>query len=401
MLNEAIGYFTHEKKLMACMSVACGDARHETHASGGVIDMGGTPVGADSIFDIASLTKLMTALTVMRLYEDGVIDLRAPVTRYAPQFVHLQDVTVDQLLGFEVLLTTQQRVDTQPDREAGLQQLFDIRASEHASGRFYSDMHAMVLGHAVEGATGMRLEDAMRKLIFDPLGMHETRAHVPEDMRCRCVSCDREHRIERGRWMLREGIAPGTPHDPKARLLSPEGEALCGHAGLFSTRGDLVKLCQGMLSGSVVSPESLAMMAKNRMGRSLPDGGHTQYLGSQCYVKHPNQYFSEIPLYMSDRAIGLSGFTGHHLSVDPETGVFVVCLGSRVMNRLTVLIPEEGKTRRDYGLNDDGSGQILWTDGELIDSSVDYVHHKDAQLHRRIAALLDLPVWRKAGSEWP
>ena len=401
MLNEAIAYFTQEKRLMACMSVACGDAHHEAHASGGVINMDGLAVTDDSIFDIASLTKLCTALTVMRLHEDGVIDLYAPVTRYAPQFVHLQDVTVDQLLGFEVLLTTKERVDTQPDRESGLLQLFDIRASEHTLGRFYSDMHAMVLGHAVEGATGLRLEDAMRKLIFEPLAMKNTVAHVPQEMRSRCVSCDREHRIERGRWILREGIAPGTPHDPKARLLSPEGEALCGHAGLFSTRGDLIRLCQGLLQGSVISRESLAMMAKNRMGRRLPDGGHTQYLGSQCYVKHPNQYFSEIPLYMSDRAIGLSGFTGHHLSVDPETGVFVVCLGSRVMNRLTVLLPEEGRTRRDYGLNDDGSGQIRWTDGELIDSSVDYVHHKDAQLHRRIAALLDLPVWRRAGSEWP
>lgn len=401
MLHEAISFFTDEKKIMACLSVTCGDAGHETHAMRGLIDLDGTPVGEDSIFDLASLTKLFTALTVMRLFEEGSIDLSAPVTRYAPQFAELGGVTVDQVLGFEVLLTTPERVDVQPDREAGLRQLYAVRAAAHGSNRYYSDIHAMVLGHVIEGAAGMGLEECMHRYILAPLDMQSTTACVPEPLRKRCVSCDREHRIEREHWILREGIAPGTPHDPKARLLSPDGRNLCGHAGLFSTRGDMTKLCQGLLAEKVVSRKSLAAMARNRLGRRLPDGGHTQYLGSQCYVKHPNQYFSEIPVYMSDQAIGLSGFTGHHLSVDPETGLFVVCLGNRVLDRLCVLVPEKGKTLRDYGLNDDGTGRICWPDGHWVYSSVDYVHQKDAQLHSRIARLLGVPVWRKAGSEWP
>lgn len=401
MLNEAIRYFTEEKKIMACMSVVCGDANHEAHAMGGCINRENDPVREDSIYDLASLTKLFTALTVMRLHEEGLLGLNAPATRYAPQYKGLEGITVDQLLGFEVLLTTPERVDTQPDRKNGLRQLHAIEAKQHGANRYYSDMHAMVLGDVVAGASGMKLEDCMRSRIFAPLGMHETTAYVQQTKRIRCVSCDGEHRIERGRYILREGIAAGTPHDPKARLLSPEGTDLCGHAGLFSTVGDLTKLCRGMLAEKVVSRASLRAMARNRMGRKQPDGSWTQYLGSQCYVKHPYQYFSEIPVYMSDQAIGLSGFTGHHLSVDPETGIFVVCLGNRVLDRLTVLVPESGKTLTDYGLNADGSGQIRWSDGSMVYSSVDYVHQKDAQLHSRIARLLDLPVWRKAGSEWP
>ena len=401
MLNEAISYFTEEKKIMACLSVTCGDAGHETHAMGGYTDRSGTAVGDDSIYDIASLTKLCTALTVMRLHEEGAIDLQAPAVQYAPQYGALGGVTVDQLLGFEVLLTTPERIDTQPDRGAGLRQLRAVEARPHGANRYYSDMHAMVLGEVIEGASGMRLEDCMRRCIFAPLGMNDTTASVPDEKRERCVSCDGEHRIERGRYIVRSGIAKGEPHDPKARLLSPDGKHLCGHAGLFSTRGDLTKLCQGMLAEKIVSRESLRAMARNRMGRRLPDGSWAQYLGSQCYVKHPNQYFSEIPVYMSDQAIGLSGFTGHHLSVDPETGIFVVCLGNRVLDRLTVLVPENGRTIADYGLNDDGAGQICWPDGTMVYSSVDYVHQKDRQLHARIARLLGLPVWRQAGSEWP
>ena len=399
---DAVKYFTQEKKIMSCLAVTCGTVATEYSAMDGCTRLDGTcPVSDDSLFDLASLTKLFTGLTVMRLQEEGLLDLSAPAARYAPQYTALHGATVDQLLGFEVALTTPQRVDTQPDREAGLAQLRAAVAAPQGTGRFYSDMHAMVLGEVIEGAAGLPLYEAFRQYILEPLGMRDTFAAVPDEARRRCVSCDREHRIEGFRWILREGVGLGVPHDPKARLLSPDGAHLCGHAGLFSTRRDMVKLCQGVLAGKVVSRESLRAMARNRLGRALPEGGHTQYLGSQCYVKHPNQYFSEIPVYMSDQAIGLSGFTGHHIAIDPEIGVFTLFLGNRVLNRLSVLIPEKGRSLTDYGLAADGSGEIVWPDGRRVYSSVDWVHQKDERLHQPIAKLLQLPPWRRAGSEWP
>ena len=87
---------------------------------------------------------------------------------------------------------------------------------------------------------------------------------------------------------------------------------------------------------------------------------------------------------MGTEAIGLSGFTGHHIAIDTEHGRFSLFLGNRVLDRLTMLIPEKGRRLVDYGLHEDGSGTLLWPNGERIDSSVDYVHQKDAQLHRRI-----------------
>ena len=250
MLQEAIRYFTQQRHIMACLTVTCGDASAEMHAMDGFIRPGGdAPVTDRAIFDLASLTKLFTGLTVMRLWEAGRIALDAPVTAYAPQFSALSGVTVDQVLGFEVALRTPQRVDTQPDARAGLRQLWAITPSPQGEGRFYSDMHAMVLGQVIEGAAGEGLMDVFRRELLLPLGMGETYAAVPPGRLADCVSCHREHRIESARWILREGVAPGTPHDPKARLLSPHGERLCGHAGLFATRGDMVKLCQGILRG--------------------------------------------------------------------------------------------------------------------------------------------------------
>ena len=389
-LQDPIRYFTEETHIMPCLSVACGDAGHFACERGGVQDGAGTPLTERSLFDLASLTKLFTGLTVMRLNEEGRLDLTQPVTAYAPQFKNLASTTVSQVLGFEVALTTAERVDTQKTPEAARQQLFAIRPGE-VTGRAYSDMHAMVLKHVIEGAAQENLLHEVQRIILEPLGMADTFAVVPAERLSDCVRYDREHRIERGRYILREGVAPGVPHDPKAARLYPD---FSGHAGLFATMGDMVKLCQGLLRERVVSRSTLVEMSRNRTGFRRADGTYQQYLGAQCYVLHPVQYFSEIPVYESEQAIGLSGFTGHHLSVDVGTGVFVLMLGNRVLDRLTVLLPEAGKSITDYGLDPDGTGQVLWPDGHRVWSSVDYVHHKDAHFHLSVANVLGLPARR-------
>lgn len=388
MLTDAIRYFTEETNMLASMSIACGTAEVVHTAMGGIQSMDGKAVGAETIYDLASLTKLLTGMLVMRLREEGLLDLQAPVTRYAPFFSALDSISVDQVLGFEVALLTPQRVDAQPDAEEGRRMFFAIEPRDVGTGRAYSDMHAMVLKHVIEGAAGQRYMDVLKTRILQPLGMTRTFCRVPDELRHLCASFDREHRIEQGRYLLREGIAPGTPHDPKARLLNRDGDDCPGHAGLFSTTGDMTAFCQAVLRGNVIGRASLDYMARNRTGRRLPDGSWTQFLGSQCYVKHPDQYFSEIPVYETEKAIGVSGFTGHHLSIDPGRGVFALYLGNRVLNRLTVLVPEKGKTLTDYGLDESGRGCVLWPDGRRVDSSVHYVHQKDAHFHNEVASVL-------------
>jgi CubicO group peptidase (beta-lactamase class C family) len=151
---------------------------------------------------------------------------------------------------------------------------------------------------------------------------------------------------------------------------------------------DMIRFCRAILAGKIVSADSLKEMAVNRTGKLLADGNHSQYLGYQCYVRHPEQYWSEIPVYMGKEAFGIGGFTGNHVSVDPARGLFTVFLGNRVKNRLTVVVPEAGKELADYGLNPDGTGKIIWDDGEVIASSVKYVHQKDKHLHSAVMKAL-------------
>ena len=386
-LTDAIRFFTEESKSLACMSIVCGNKNRSFRALGGVSDLEGSPVMDGSLFDLASVTKLFTAFLLLKLWEEGLLSMDDPVVQYAPMFKNLSGLSVLSLAAFETGIQTDGRVDACADRESALGTLFTARNTPQGV-RAYSDMHAMVLKYVIEGASGMPYMEYLRKTILRPLGMNHTFCTVPEAQRPLCVSTDREHRFEKGEYILHR-TPKGLPHDPKARVLYAGGDDCPGHAGLFSTAGDLEILCRALLRYEVLTPRALAAMALNRTGRKRADGTWTQFLGLQCYVKHPDQYFSEIPAFMGKHAIGISGFTGNHLAFDPDMGVFEFYLGSRVLNRLSVLVPEAGKTLSDYGLNGDGTGTFVWNDGERVLSSVDYVHLKDRHLHTETGAVLE------------
>ena len=384
-LQRALHFFTRETGIMAAMTVACGDALHTEWAEDG------EGVNGETLFDLASITKLFTGLCALRLRERGLLDLSRPVADYDQRFSRLAGVTVGQVLGFQVLLQTEGRVDACPDRASALRCLWSLRSSgEPGPGqRAYSDMPAMVMKYVVEAAAGETLWACVQRYILQPAGMTRTFARVPEGAKSNCQRYDGEHRIEGNRWLKRTGPEPGIPHDPKAALLQGDTSDLCGHAGLFSTREDLTRFCHAVLSERIVNRETLRDMAVNRTGRPL-NQGFSQFLGYLCYVRHPDQYYSEIPDYMGRQAIGMGGFTGNHLSLDPERGIFTLFLGNRVRDRLTVLRLEEGKNLADYGLREDGVGRLRWTDGQWIPSSVNYVHQKDAHLHAEVARVMGL-----------
>lgn len=382
-LLRAVRFFTEGTRSLACMSAVCGTRETVCSAMGGISSLKGEPITEDSVFDLASLSKLFTCLTALRLHAAGRLDLNAPVTRYAPQFIHLEGITVSQVLGFEIALRTPERIDKQTDPKAAEAMLFACRPFPNGA-KAYSDIHAMAARYILEGAADEPLMRLVERELLRPLGMTETWCHVPEAVRPRCVSYDREHRIEGDKWFVREPLIAGIAHDPKAQAMSPNGGVFCGHAGIFSTAGDMTKLCQGILRGDVLEAEALRSISRNHTGRRLPDGSWTQHLGLLCYVRHPVQRFSEVPVYMSDETIALSGFVGNHIAIDPARGIFEFFLGNRVLNRLTTLIPPPGKSRADYGIAPDGTGCVDWKGEGKVISSVDFVYLKDAQYHAAV-----------------
>ncbi len=351
------------------------------------------PLAEDSLFDLASLTKLFTAVAAMQLVERGALSLQENVGDIDRRFTGLRDVPVGDVMGFTAGLLTPGRIDDAPTREEGLRRLFSCERREPLRVRAYSDINAMVIKYVVEAKTGLPLDEVIRERILAPAGMRETFSLVPQEALPRCVCTGYEHRIEGDRYLLREDATPGAVHDPKARRLSCGGRDLCGHAGLFSTRADMVRFAQALLRGELLSPALLAEIGVDRTGRDNGDGTRRQSLGYLCFAKHPVQRLSEVPPWMDAPSIGLSGFTGNHLSLCPAMGRFVLFLGNRCHARVTRIAPAPGFEPPGLRFDARGVGTVLWPDGRSVPSSAQYVYFKDERLHAPIEARMRKLGW--------
>lgn len=344
------------------------------------------PLHENTLYDLASLTKVFTMISVMQLVHAGQIALHDDIGHIDSRFSHLSRVRIQQVLSYEATLQTPRRIDEQKEYHAALQQVFSMAVSPTESLRPYSDMNALVLKYVVEKASGMRFFEYVKRNILSPAGMAETFVQVPAERLPDCACYNYEHRITGGQHSVRTDVPLGVPHDAKASILCNGGLELCGHAGLFSTLADMVRLCQALLSGKLLPMEVLLKLSTSRMGKANPDGSFRQYLGYLCFVKGPQQRFSEVPLWMSDRAFAQSGFTGNHIAIDPELGVFDLFLGNRCHNRVSVIQPPEGAGIEQYGLTPEGAGLVQWPDGRKVQSSYLYIHQKDEKLHK--------PIWQ-------
>ena len=224
----------------------------------------GDPAQTDTIFDLASLTKVVaTAPAVMALVEEGKIKLDDPIGKYLPETATKshREITVRQLLTHYSGLTA-----TVHPRRIGRGKYkvlygkdllnFIYRAPvETSPGKefIYSDLGYMLLGKIVERRSGMRLDQYVQKKIYAPLQMKDTR-YCPDKKSIQRISFSEE---ERKGYCQR-----GTVQDPIAGRLN----GISGHAGLFSTVQDLSRfskmiLNEGTLDGQkIFSAESVAMM---------------------------------------------------------------------------------------------------------------------------------------------
>ena len=172
------------------------------------------PLQPDTIYDLASLTKLFTAVVTLALVESGRLSLDEFVGQIDPRFAGLRHVTVGDVLGFRVSLQTPGRIDVAPSREAGLSRLFAMSICPTPAIRVYSDMNAMAIKYIIEAKTGMSLFEAIRTWILSPAGMQETFAVVPEALRSHCVCYNYEHRIEGNNCILRTDVPCGAIRKP-------------------------------------------------------------------------------------------------------------------------------------------------------------------------------------------
>ncbi|MDR3763983.1 MAG: DUF1343 domain-containing protein [Acidobacteriota bacterium] len=271
---------------------------------------------ADTIFDIASLTKpVATAPSVMKLIQDGRVGLDDPVAKYLPEFAAngKQQITIRELLThFSGLREDLDRQQEWSGREAAFRMVMDETPVTEPGTQFrYSDINYLALEFVVEKVSGLSLEGFAQRTVFAPLGMSETRFLPPAAWRERTAPTEYdEHHA-----MLR-----GVVHDPTARRMG----GVAGDAGVFSTADDLAKFAEEMLGGHrVLNAETLKWMTTPQQP------GHTGVLrGLGWDIDSP---FSRArgEAYAVG-SFGHTGYTGTSIWIDPATHSYVILLTNRV-----------------------------------------------------------------------
>jgi len=301
-----------------------------------------SPAGVRSIYDIASLTKVVgTTTAAMLLVDEGRLDLDTPVVEYLPWWAAgdpaKESVTVRHLLLHRAGLPPFRRFYLEMEgKDAYMSAIGDLELDyEPGTRTVYSDIGLMVMGFVIERLSGQGLDEFLAERVWDRLGMNDTGFRPANTLKDRIAPTEVD-------TVFRNTHVHGVVHDENAYAMG----GVAGHAGLFSTAADLGVLAQTLLDGG-------------RLAGCGPDNGNAP-IGSICAagVAAPVRLVSEETVraftrrfdsqasralgwdtpsgrssagdYFTRSAFGHTGFTGTSIWIDPELDMFVVLLTNRV-----------------------------------------------------------------------
>ena len=276
------------------------------------------PMREDTIFDLASVSKLFTSIAVVQLVQEGRVALDEPLATYLPEFAAggKEEVTVRQLLthtsGFVSWLPLW---SAYPDPESRIAAVMAQPLDAPPGTRYlYSDLNLISLGVLVERLRGAPLDQVVADRITGPLGMADT-GYNP-------TAVDRTAATEYQASPPR-GVVRGEVHDENAWSLG----GVAGHAGVFSTAGDLAILSQALLNGGrydkarILSPASVRLMVTD-LNAAFPGDAHG--LGFELDQRWYMDAMS------GPRTAGHTGYTGTSIVIDFDTHSFAILLTNRV-----------------------------------------------------------------------
>jgi CubicO group peptidase (beta-lactamase class C family) len=291
-------------------------------------DQNSAAVDSASLYDLASLTKVVATTTAaMILEQEGRLDLDRTVQSYVPEF-NAPDkarITVRMLLthsgGLEAFAQLFLRFR---GREQYLEQI-NLRPlrSEPGTRSVYSDWDLILTQLVIERITGVTLDRFVADRVFTPLGMRDTGFNPDAALLARIAPTERDTaRVKTTTGCSTScNLVHGMVHDENAWAMG----GVAGHAGLFSSARDLSVFAQFMLNGGgyggvrLIQPVSIARWTARQSASS------SRALGWDT----PSDS-SSAGRFFSPRSFGHTGFTGTSMWIDPERGVFVILLTNRV-----------------------------------------------------------------------
>jgi CubicO group peptidase (beta-lactamase class C family) len=256
------------------------------------------PMRPGTVFDLASLTKLFTAVVAAQQIEAGVLDPERELTACVPGLV-APGLTLRHLLTHTSGLRPELPLYDLPDAAARTARLAaEQPLTPPGAQRTYSDLNLLLTQTLLERVTGRPLDRLVAEGITGPLGMTSTRFAPPADWRPRIAATEDQRRP----WgKLDRGLVHGTVHDENAYAMG----GVAGHAGLFSTAWDLALFAHALLTGALPLRPGL--------------GFETDQAWFMGELAAPGR-----------GAAGHTGFTGTSLVLDPASGAFLVLLANTV-----------------------------------------------------------------------
>jgi len=278
------------------------------------------PAEKDTVYDLASISKLFTATVTGVFIDEGLIDLKSPVVEYLPDFDSLDPekspITLGQLLSHTSGMIAFVKLYDRPDEASRMAAIYaqPLRRPP-GSGYEYSDLNLIVLGKVLEAVAGRPLDELVGDLICEPLGLQDT-GYNPADP-------GRTAATEYQPWTGR-GMVHGQVHDENAWAFG----GVAGHAGVFATAWDLAVFGQMILNGGryrgveILSEATARLVFTDQnagMGESAARGLGWQ-LGQRWYMDAMS----------SPVTVGHTGYTGTSIVLDPLAGTLLVLLTNRV-----------------------------------------------------------------------
>ncbi|HKM65947.1 MAG TPA: glycoside hydrolase family 3 N-terminal domain-containing protein [Candidatus Acidoferrum sp.] len=284
-------------------------------------------VDADTMYDIASLTKVVVTTTLVEKLVEGdfpsPLNLDAPIERYLPEWSSgpqpewRRKVTVRNLMTHTSGLPPfKEYWRTSKSKQETLARIF-AEPLEYEPGAkvVYSDLGIILMAEIIQRLTGKPLDELANENIFGPLGMKHSDYNPPKAVWPEIAPTEFDDQ-------LRHRLVQGEVHDENAYAIG----GVSGHAGVFSTSPDLAVFCQMLLNGGVYAHRRIvkrATLAEFTVPQALAK--NTRTLGWVVPTEG-----SSSGHYFSSHSYGHTGFTGTTIWIDPDRQLFVVLLTNRV-----------------------------------------------------------------------
>ena len=283
-------------------------------------DKNSNRVTLKSIYDLASLTKVLATTTAAMICVDKkLFDLGDKVYEYIPAFAlnGKENVTIKNLLLHNSGLPAWKRYyDKNLSVEEILNDIYNSEIKfETGTETLYSDLGMIVLGKVINKASNQTLDEFCKEEFFTPLKMHNTFFNPPDLVLHRIAPTEIDNY-----WRMK--LIKGKVHDENSSLLG----GVSGHAGLFSTAQDIAKLLELIINKGKINDKQLIKSETVELFTLKKIDKNDRLLGWD--VK--SETGSSAGNKLSKNSFGHTGFTGTSIWVDPVRNLFVVFLTNRV-----------------------------------------------------------------------